>query len=179
MTEDVENSKIAERNRGVMSYQEIVDAWHRRPISNQVGSRRRRRRLVIGTFVGWLLITAVAKLISLASPGWFLTLMVLMMANSIIQLIWLSPRTYINAPKLADAELDERLVQIKNRAFRRAYAVVVPVALTAWWLSLLAVTQQPGNEGQTNALLIFFGVAMLATTLPTAIVAWSEPDPEP
>jgi hypothetical protein len=49
MTEDVENSKIAERNRGVMSYQEIVDAWHRRPISNRVGSRRFRRRLVIGT----------------------------------------------------------------------------------------------------------------------------------
>jgi hypothetical protein len=45
-------------------------------------------------------------------------------------------------------------------------------------LSLLAVTQQPGNEGLTNALLMFFGVAMLATTLPTAIVAWREPDPE-
>jgi hypothetical protein len=102
-----------------------------------------------------------------------------MVANSIIQLIWLSPRTYINALKLADAELDERLVQIKNQAFRRAYKVVVPVAFTAWWLSLLAVTQQPGNEGLTTALLIFFGVALLATTLPTAIVAWSEPDPEP
>ena len=179
MTEDVENSKIAERNRGVMSYQEIVDAWHRRPISNRVGSRRFRRRLVIGTYGGWLVITAGAKLISLASPGWFLTLLVLMVANSIIQLIWLSPRTYINALKLADAELDERLVQIKNQAFRRAYKVVVPVAFTAWWLSLLAVTQQPGNEGLTTALLIFFGVALLATTLPTAIVAWSEPDPEP
>ena len=44
MTEDVENLKVAERKQGVMSYQEIVDAWHRRPISNRVGSRRLRRR---------------------------------------------------------------------------------------------------------------------------------------
>jgi hypothetical protein len=38
MTEDFENSKVAERKQGVMSYQEIVDAWHRRPISNRVGA---------------------------------------------------------------------------------------------------------------------------------------------
>jgi uncharacterized membrane protein len=135
--------------------------------------------LVIGTYGGWLVIAAVAKLISLASPGWFLTLCVLMLANSIIQLIWLSGRNYINAPQLADAELDERLVQIKNQAFRTAYKVVVPVAFIAWWLSLLAVTQQPANEGATNALVLLLGVVMLAATLPTAIVAWSEPDPEP
>jgi hypothetical protein len=36
---------------------------------------------------------------------------------------------------------------------------------------------QPNNQGYFNAFILFSGVALLATTLPTAIVAWNEPDP--
>lgn len=143
-----------------------------------MGSRRFRRRLVVGTFGGWLLIAAIVKLWSLNTGGWFIPLCALGVANSTIQLVWAWRRTYVNAPQLADSELDERLVQISNQAFRIAYRLFAPVVLIAWGLSLAALAWQPNNQGQVNALVIFFGAALLATTLPTAIVAWREPDPQ-
>ena len=36
---------------------------------------------------------------------------------------------------------------------------------------------QPGKPGYTSAFVIYFAVALLASTLPTAIWAWREPDP--
>jgi hypothetical protein len=178
MTDDLERPSVLKPTPARTSYQQIVDAWHRRPISNRVGSQRFRRRLVIATYAGWLAIAAIAKLMSLARPGWFEPLIVLLLANSLIQIVWLSRRTYINTPQLADAELDERLVQVRNQAFRTAYRMLVPVAVLGMALSLFAVTQQPGPAGSTNALILLFGVGILAGTLPTVIVAWREPDPQ-
>ena len=103
--------------------------------------------------------------------------MILVAANVIIQLIWVGRRTIISTPTLVDAELDERLVQIRNAAFRTAFRAFAGVALIGWIVAIAAIQLQPNNEGFLNAWLIFFGVAMLATTLPTAIVAWREPDP--
>jgi hypothetical protein len=170
----------AQRRRG-MSAQEIFAAWPERRLSNRVGSRRFRRRLVVGTYAGWLLIAAIVKVMTLTDPKWSTSAIpvfsVLLVANSIISLVFLSRRTYINAPELADEELDERLVQIRNHAFRRAYQFVVPLALAGWLVSMVVMQVQSGAQGWTNAFLIYSGVAMLATTLPTAIIAWREPDP--
>ena len=90
----------------------------------------------------------------------------------------MSRRTYINTPQLTDAELDERLVQVRNQAFRTAYRVLAPAAVLGMALTLVAVTQQPGPEGSTNALILLLGVGLLAGTLPTVVVAWREPDPQ-
>ena len=98
--------------------------------------------------------------------------------NIIIQLMWVERRTIINTPSLVDAELDERLVQSRNAAFRTAFKVFALLVLIAWPISIFAATQVlPNDEGHLNSLLIFLGIALLATTLPTAIVAWREPDP--
>jgi uncharacterized membrane protein len=181
MTEDFENVSVAELKRRGKSPNEVLDAWHRRPLSNRVGSRRFRRRLVVGTYAGWLLIAALIRLITLPFAGWvkpgFAIVMVLVTLNSIISVLWLNRRTYVNTPALVDAELDERLLQIRNQAFRRAFQVFAPVALIGYPLSWAALQWQPNNQGWTNAFLIFSGVALLGTTLPTAIVAWREPDP--
>lgn len=176
MTDKVENSKVAELKPKRTSYEEIVDAWNRRPISNRVGSRRYRRRLVVATYGGWLLITAMVKLWTLSFAGWEVPVFVLLIAYSIISFVW-RRRTYINTPELKDVELDERLVQIRNQAFRTAFRVFAPSVLIAWLLSLFLMTLQPGQQGLANAVLIFYGAAMLSITLPTAIVAWREPDP--
>ena len=53
------------------------------------------------------------------------------------------------------------------------------VVLMAWPLSLAAVALQPGNQGFIDGFLIYFGVSVLAVTLPTAIWSWREPDPDP
>jgi hypothetical protein len=157
---------------------EVIEAWHRRPLSSRVGSRRFRRRLVLATYAGWLAVAAIVKLISFG-PVPFIWLSLLMVGtNIIIQLMWVERRTIINTPSLVDAELDERLVQSRNAAFRTAFKVFALLVLIGWPISILAATQlQPNDEGHLNSLLIFLGIALLATTLPTAIVAWREPDP--
>jgi hypothetical protein len=155
----------------------VIAAWHRRPLSSRVGSRRFRRRLVIATYAGWLAVAAIVKLISFG-PVPFIWLSLLMVGtNIIIQLMWVERRTIINTPALVDAELDERLVQSRNAAFRTAFKPFALAALIGWLLATAATQLQPNNQGYLNSLILFLGVAMLATTLPTAIVAWREPDP--
>jgi uncharacterized membrane protein len=181
MSKDLKYLPVAELKRRGMSAQEVLDARRRRPLSNRVGSRRFRRRLVVGTYAGWLLIAAIMKLMTLTIPGWsksiFGAVFVLVAVNSMISLIWLNRRTYINTPALPDSELDERLVQIRNQAFRTAFQIFVPVVIIAWALSVWTVLEQPNNLGITNALIFFYGAIVLGTTLPTAIIAWREPDP--
>jgi hypothetical protein len=155
----------------------VIAAWHRRPLSSRVGSRRFRRRLVIATYAAWLAMAAIVKLLSFG-PLPFIWLSLLMVStNIIIQLMWVERRTIINTPALVDAELDERLVQSRNAAFRTAFKPFALAALIGWMLATAATQLQPNSQGYLNSLILFMGVAMLATTLPTAIVAWREPDP--
>jgi hypothetical protein len=156
---------------------EVIAAWHRRPISSRVGSRRFRRRLLIATYAAWIAVALIVKALSFGPlPPFWLT-QILLWANLIIQGVWVGRRTIISTPALKDAELDERLVQIRNAAFRTAFRAFALVALVGWIAAIGAIQLQPNNEGFLNAWLIFFGVALLASTLPTAIVAWREPDP--
>jgi hypothetical protein len=155
----------------------VIAAWHRRPLSSRVGSRRFRRRLLIATYAAWIAVALIVKVLSFGPlPPFWLT-QILLWANLIIQGVWVGRRTIISTPALKDAELDERLVQIRNAAFRTAFRAFALVALIGWIAAIAAIQLQPNNEGFLNAWLIFFGVALLASTLPTAIVAWREPDP--
>jgi hypothetical protein len=151
------------------------------PRSSRVGSRRFRRRLVVATYGGWLLIALTARLISLTGPGStkpFAVIFTALIANSIVSLVWLNRRTYLNREVLTgDAGLDERLVQNRNQAFRRAYQLFAMTAMIAWPFSWVAIGLQPGNDGYIDAFLIYSAVAVLGVTLPTAIWAWREPDP--
>jgi uncharacterized membrane protein len=193
MTDDFENLPVAElKRRGVppkdilaemkrrgMSSREIVDAW-RPPISNQVGSRTSRRRVVIAMYGSWLLAAlsaTVGDALDETMASGFGALAIVAVATMAILSVWLGRRTYINAPQIADRELDERLVQIKNRAYRTAFKILTGFMVVAWPLSLFVLFDRPGAHGITRALVLFGGVGLLATTLPTAIVAWREPDP--
>ncbi len=155
----------------------VIVAWRRRPISSRVGSRRFRRRLLIATYAAWLLVAVGVKFLSFGPLSQFWLSSILLWSNLILQAIWVVRRTIINTPKLADAELDERMVQIRNAAFRTAFRSFAVVALIGWIVAMTAIQLQPNSQGFLNAYLIYFGVALLATTLPTAIVAWREPDP--
>jgi hypothetical protein len=167
----------AQMRRG-MSPQEIFAAW---PVARpkRIRSRGFRRRFVVVTYAVWIVIAATVALISASAPGRssVLGISVLLLTNSILTFIWVGNRGYLRTPSLVDGELDERLVQIGNLAFRRAYQVLAPVALLAWPLSLMVLNLQPNDRGHTYAFVIYLGVALLATTLPTVIVAWREPDP--
>jgi len=57
---------LAEQKRRGMSKQQINDAWYPRPPTyNRIGSRRFRRRLVLATYGGWLLVAAIFLLASM------------------------------------------------------------------------------------------------------------------
>jgi len=70
-------------------------------------------------------------------------------------------------------------VQVKNQAYRKAYLILAPVAVVGWLVSLFALEWQPNDQGKLIVTMLVVGVASLAGSLPTAIVAWQEPDPEP
>ena len=148
------------------------------PLSDRVGSRRFRRRLVAATYGGWVLVAAVSALLVANYPH-FPVLVIALLANSIVLLVLFGRRTYLNREVLAtDAGLDERLVPNRNQAFRRAYQMLAFVVMIAWPVSLVVTALQPAMEGWLDAALIYFGVLVLATTLPTAVWLWREPDPE-
>jgi hypothetical protein len=151
------------------------------PLFYRVGSRRTRRRVVMAMYAAWLVIAAIVLVWSMNSRGWFWAMEVVMLATTLFQIVWFVwlGRTYVNAPRLADAELDERLLQVKNKAYRRAYLFLAPVTVAAWILSLAALQLQPNDQGRIIATMLVIGMALVAGTLPTAIVAWQEPDPEP
>ena len=146
------------------------------PVSNWIGSRSWRRRLVVATYGGWLLVALIVKLTILTSS--FIGGAVVFLITMIVLGVWLLRRTQITREVLAnDAGLDERLVQNRNQAFRRAFQVFALVVLVGWPLSFGVIALEPGNQGYRDALLIYLGVSVLAATLPTATWAWREPDP--
>jgi uncharacterized membrane protein len=196
MIEDFETASVAElKRRGVppkqilaemkrrgMSSQEFIDAWSPKPpISNKVGSQRLRRRVVVAMYGTWLLVALAALLGAQAQSKWITAGLVVLAIGALITMTmsvtWLGRRTYVNSPQLADRELDERLVQVKNRAYRTAFRIFAAYVAVAWPLSLLVLFNDHTGRGAANALLIFASLGLLVTTLPTAVVAWREPDP--
>ena len=161
----------------VNSEDPVIAAWHRRPLSSRVGSRSFRRRLIIATYAGWLVFAGCVKFLSYGPlrPPWLF--LVLIGGNLIVQAAWVVRRTIISTPALVDAELDERLIQSRNAAFRTAFKIFAIAALISWLLAIEAVQAQPNNQGLLNSFILFMAVGLLATTLPTFIVAWREPDP--
>jgi uncharacterized membrane protein len=196
MTQDFETASVAElKRRGVppkqilaemkrrgMPPQEFIDAWSPKPpISNKVGSRTLRRRVVVAMYGTWLLVALAATLGVQAQGKWMTAGLIVLAIGALITMTlsvtWLGRRTYVNSPQLADRELDERLVQIKNQAYRTAFRIFAAYVAVAWPLSLLVLFNNPAGRGATGAILIFASLGLLVTTLPTAIVAWREPDP--
>jgi hypothetical protein len=173
---------LAEQKRRGMSRQEINDAWFPKPPTyNRIGSRNFRRRLVLATYGGWFLIAAIVVVSSMTLPTPItpaLAFPLLFIANAVVMGVWFLRKTYISREVLStDAGLDERLVQNRNQAFRRAFQIFAPLVLLAWPSSLAVMAAEPGERGYNIAFVIYFAVAILAATLPTALWAWREPDP--
>ena len=183
MTDDLKKLAVEMRRRGIppryfaaqlklgVPAQDIIAAWPVQTHLDRIGSRRSRRLLVIATYGGWFLVALLSK--PLSSPRLHFPVVVfVLLANALATAILLKRRTFLNREMLAgDSGLDERLVQNRNQAFRVAFQVFALVALAAWAVSVTLVHQQ------SDALLIYLGVALLAATLPTVIWAWREPDP--
>lgn len=173
---------LAEQKRRGMSKEQINDAWYPKPPSyNRIGSRKFRRRLVLATYGGWFLIAAIVVVTSLTQPTPVrpaLAFPLLFIANAVVMGIWFVRKTYISREVLSsDSGLDERLLQNRNQAFRRAFQIFAPLVLVAWASTFAVIAAEPGERGYDIAFVIYFAVAILGATLPTTLWWWREPDP--
>jgi hypothetical protein len=150
--------------------------WKRLGTSAWLINRRRRRLWVVVTYGGWLVIAALVRLLDLSAPDWPRTTVILLIANSTALLLWLGRRTYMSSPSFGYPEFDERMVQVKNEAFRLAYRVLGLSVIAAGMLTVAALSAQPGDQGIADGYVIWFGLLLLIALLPTTIVAWREPD---
>lgn len=89
----------------------------------------------------------------------------------------------VGAWKLAndsDARLDERQRAVRDRAFRCGYALLGgAVVLAASYLALALDFGWPLPRSAGAIQLVIWTVVVATTTIPTAVLAWTEPDPDP
>lgn len=136
-----------------------------------------RRIAVVMTYAG--LATTVALLWGRASgdlPGWSIWLAALGAIVAVAGFGGISATatraTWWRAP------LDERDQAVRDHAYRRSYWVVTCLTLLALLYAMLAA-DRPGwwmPSRQEHYWSLFVVLALVAGSLPTAIVAWIEPD---
>jgi hypothetical protein len=80
-----------------------------------------------------------------------------------------------------DEQLDERQRSIRDRAYRSAYTILTSLTM----LALIYLSYAASFEGlglwlppRQSVFAIVTGFILLSTSLPTAVIAWNEPDPE-
>ncbi len=158
------------------------EAIMNQPVSGRIGSRRRRRWSVVALYGAYVLICAstviVANFASRAVQAAGLALLVAGVAAAAYGVFTLLGRTFVNAPNIRDAALDERQRARRNEALVRAYPFVgIFAALGLVYMMIGDAWPLVRNFTVIEAL--FWGVFLLAISLPSSIIAWTEPDPLP
>ncbi len=150
------------------------------PVSGQIGSRRRRRGSVVALYGSYVLccvsvaIAAIATTpIAQAVGG---VLLLTGVAGACYGVVTLLGRTFVNAPNVRDAALDERQRARRNEALARAYPVIGMFAAVSL-LYMIAGDAWPALRNFTVIEALFWAIFLLAISLPSAIIAWTEPDP--
>lgn len=138
--------------------------------------RSTRRALVVTQYAGFLGMVLAWSFMD-APLRW--ALVIPLGLASIVALGMLMAPRLLGTSDGADAELDERQLQIRNAGYLQAYRVLAAVVLLVALYLLMAGDSDwwfPTTENERTAL--FWGTWGLVLTLPGAILAWTEPDPE-
>ncbi len=139
--------------------------------------RSRRRALVVATYVGYAAFLAV--LYAGYTAHWPLGLGVLALllfggtALAFVQLI----RAPGYAADTLDARLDERQRQVRDRAYRSAYYALTLLFGVLSLIFMYAAGSDTSWQGIRDQALLLPWLTFLPGSLPTAVVAWTEPDP--
>ena len=143
-------------------------------------SRGRRRLLVLAIYIGLVAYTTTALI---EGNSWWITVGLLGAATTVVIHGWLLlPFTQKIADK-EESDLDERQVDIRNRAHRKAYQILGSVVIAALLYMNISLDYF-GNPLWTPAITdenvstVLIGTIWLVITLPTSIIAWNEPGPE-
>lgn len=150
---------------------------------------RKRRRILVAVDYLWV---GVIGVVFMAAPTletaygewiWILLLVATVPAALVNLLTFTALKASIQ--NLADkkaAELDERQESVWHRAHYLSYKILGITLLIAMAYVLIAVLLFPGQlwlPAGGEFLFVWAILFFLFSTLPTAVAAWTEPDPEP
>ena len=152
-------------------------------VSDRIGSRAQRRNWVIALYAGFAagcIVYSIAAQFGDRSMRAAGLVVVLMSFGVTAWGFWkLMRRTLINAPNISDADLDERYRERGRDATRRAYMTLGMLTAVVPLYVEIATTAERWTWMRNSTLIadLAWGLFLLALTLPTAIMAWTEPDP--
>lgn len=143
----------------------------------RVSPTRWRRTLVVVMYLGYPLGAVIWKLgaerddlVLWAAGAGLVTL-----AFATAALLFGAHRQYWQWGNAPERELDERQVTVRNRAYVTAYAAFVTLTFLALMYGAVAIDKAwwlPTTWGEASAVV--WGALLLGTTLPAAILAWTD-----
>jgi len=145
-------------------------------------TRTIRRLRVIALYGGWLPLIPTFAAIRAAHRSVIayvaLGFEVILFALFCYGLFTLLQLTFVNAPNLDDALLDERQRARRDRVILRSYRILGMVLCVAplWVMVASSSPQWPWLRDPDLLAFAAWSIVLLAMTLPTAMLAWSEPD---
>lgn len=151
-----------------------------RPVSDKIGPRRRRRWSVVALYGSYFVLCASSALSANASGKIAnvaaLVLLIAGIVSATYGVLTLLGRTFVNAPNLRADVLDERQQARRNAALSQAYPIV-GMFTAVGLLYMMLSDAWPALRNFTVIEALFWGAFLLAISLPSSIIAWTEPDP--
>lgn len=146
-------------------------------------SQRQRRVLVLAQYAG--LFSYLTVTVFMDDAWWLVLALVGVVATVLIHGKLLVRFTQKFADK-EDSELDERQTAVRDNAHRTAYQILGSAIIVGLVLLQMSTTGPLSFRPWTPQLSIRSIVLPVTTTilwmyvtLPTAVIAWAEPDPDP
>jgi DMSO/TMAO reductase YedYZ heme-binding membrane subunit len=87
-------------------------------------------------------------------------------------------RTFVNAPNIRESAFDERQRQRRNDAIQRSLPAIGMLSALCLVYAMLAGTLGPAWFNATVVQAMLWAIFLLCVSLPSAIIAWTEPDPQ-
>lgn len=168
-------------------------------IANKDSSRKRRRSVVVLMYLGILAVPGFFLCWGMfvprdLAPGRWAALVIVFGAlvsaavSSLILVTLIALRASTQSiVETTDDSLDERQRTIRDGAYRTAYNILTRAGLLSFLISSLIALVFGWDRtfswlSQETAFMAFMAISYtfvwLSLTLPTATVAWTEPDPE-
>lgn len=165
-----------------------MDTTKTLPISTRIGTRAQRRRMVVLLYLGYPLgVGAVWLSEQLREANAFPlvyaagAVAIVGILATIVAYFKLMGRTTVNLPNISGRALDERQRRVRDGAFRGAYYTLMTlVTLIGAAVLLVSIFGNAPTFSVTNgtAQVTWWGIFIVTNTLPTAIIAWNEPNPD-
>lgn len=146
--------------------------------------RASRRRLVLGSYLGFALFVALTLSLPplFRALSWSKYLVLLPVLPLVSLVVWCSFRLLqpqrLGISDGTDELLDERQRLLRGRAYLNAYRVLgLLFMLLLLYISLAVDQGWPMPHGYSAWNLLYMAALLLSLTLPSALLAWTEPDP--